>query len=61
MGCGASKVEPDGSVDKRPAEKPQQNGAIKTETKSDKRISSTDSNANQSDSLTNNLGKFPFF
>ncbi|KAL4237744.1 hypothetical protein ACF0H5_002456 [Mactra antiquata] len=55
MGCGASKVEPEqGEVGQRPGVKPQQNGAIKTDIQSEKRISSTDSNANRADSVTNN-------
>lgn len=60
MGCGSSQVDPAGSTDHRPGEKPQQNGAIKSGTKSNdsnKKLSTIDSNANRQDTVTNNPGK----
>ena len=57
MGCGSSQVAPGTSTDQRPTQKPETNtnGAIKRG--NNKPVSSTDSNANRSDSVTNNPGK----
>lgn len=58
MGCGSSQVDQSGSVEQKPATKPVQNGAIKeTAVTGGKRVSSTDSNANRADQVTNNPGK----
>lgn len=55
MGCGSSQIEPANSADQRPVEKPDKNGAINNG--NNKRVSSTDSNANRSDRVTSNPGK----
>lgn len=57
MGCGSSQVDQSGSVEQKPGTRPVQNGAIKETTGTGKRVSSTDSNANRADRVTNNPGK----
>lgn len=56
MGCGQSQTAPDVAEDKRPIERPKQNGSAGDAVKDNKRISSTDSNANRADTKTNNSG-----
>lgn len=62
MGCGSSQPDPSGgtSTDKRPLPKSAQNGTTRNNQNGDaKRISSTDSNANRTDTKTSNVSRMP--